>query len=81
MELLGTTDDVSGYAMNTSDGELALRLRSPAFNGKRGRAVWIISQGHGLWNEAQPHEADALERKWEAIGEAKDAPHRFANHY
>jgi len=81
MELLGTTADVSGYAMNTSDGELALRLRSPAFNGQRGRPVWIVSEGHGVWHEAQQHEVDMLETKWEAVQSAKNVTDKFASRY
>lgn len=64
MKLVGTLCDCSGYAIPTEDGELALRLRSPALSGGMATAHWIISDRYGAWYEAQPKDVEALEKAW-----------------
>lgn len=82
MHILGTTADCNGYAMNTSDGELALRLRSTAFHGGAKSVLWLISDGTGMWYEAQPREHDQLEQQWEGEQAARGIqPHKYVDHF
>lgn len=81
MYILGTMADCNGWAMNTTDGELALRLRSPAFRGGSHAVQWLISDGAGMWYEPQPGESERLEDQYQKAFKEKSHAGTYANTY
>lgn len=81
MQILGTLADCNGWAMNTTDGEIAIRVRSPVFRGGTHSVHWLISDGHGVWHEPQPEEAIKLEDAFQVAFKEKSMAGTFTNAY